>query len=166
MDSDEHACLYGNPENIVQYMDYQDNAVPDNSTYIPDLVPGMLQPLEVIEEDVISDKDLSELDIEQIVQESEECMKNVHAQSVKQMSCFAEPVSAATASDFSKKYAPSTKKKALWAGRIFEQWKCIRNFKLKQQGVHLEKLITKNLLTMEILELNEVLSIFLLEIRK
>ncbi len=95
-------------------MDYQENPVPDNSTYILDLVPGMLQPLEVIEDDPIMDKELSELDIEWIVAEVENCTKNVEVQNAKQLSCFVEPVTNDIATDFAKKkYAPATKKKAL-----------------------------------------------------
>ncbi len=55
----------------------------DNSTYIPDLVPGMLQPLEVIEDDPLMDKALSELDIEKIVSEAELCTKNFEQQKEK-----------------------------------------------------------------------------------
>ncbi len=68
--------------------------------------------------------------------------------------------------DFAKKkFAPSTKKKALWAGCIFEQWKCIRNYKLKQQD-KLDEVISTNLNNMEVKELNKVLSYFIMEIRK
>ncbi len=37
----------GDPAKVIQYMDYQANPVKDNSSYVPDVVPGMLQPLEV-----------------------------------------------------------------------------------------------------------------------
>lgn len=52
MNSEEHdqqIWLYGDPKNVIQYMDYQENPVPDNSHYVPELVPGVLQPLEVNE---------------------------------------------------------------------------------------------------------------------
>ncbi len=165
MDSDEHQKLYGDPEKIVHYMDYKENRVEDNSRYIPDLVPGILQPLEVLDNNPITDKVLSELDIEKIVSEAEACTKRIEDKQQKDMTHFAEPISSDVLQDYSKhKYTPSTKKKALWASRIFEQWKCIRNYKLKQQGTNLENIITKNLLTMEIAELSQVLSLFLMEI--
>ncbi len=82
------------------------------------------------------------------------------------MTYFAEPKSKNIVDDYSKhKFTPSMKK-ALWASHIFNQWKYIHNFKLKQQGTHLENLITQNLLTMDIPQLSTVLSLFLMEIRK
>ncbi len=59
---------------------------------------------------------------------------------------------------------PSTR--MMWAGRIFEQWKCIRNYKLKQQGTDLDRIISGSLLTLEIPELSEALSYFIMEIHK
>ena len=52
MDSDhdnEQHRLYGHPDKVIQFMDYQENPVPDNSWYVPELVPGVLQPLEINE---------------------------------------------------------------------------------------------------------------------
>ncbi len=52
----------------------------DNSSYVPDLVPGMLQPLEVneiMEDDPAVDDMLKNLDIESIVKSAEESVKNV-----------------------------------------------------------------------------------------
>ena len=97
----------------------------DNSSYVSDLVPGMLQPLEVneiMEDDPAVDDMLKNLDIESIVKSAEELMKNVDQQVEKNLKHFGEPASAEMLSDFGRrKFAPSTKKKALWAGRIFEQ---------------------------------------------
>ncbi len=39
--------ICGDPSKVIQYMDYTENPVPDNCRYILDLVPGLLQPLEV-----------------------------------------------------------------------------------------------------------------------
>ncbi len=55
-------------------------------------------------------------------------------------------------------------KKTMWAGCIFDQWQCIRNYKAKHSG-DLDKCIEGNLFTMEIPTLCEVLSNFM-EIRK
>ena len=63
--------IYGDPEKVIHYMDYTETPAVDNSSYIPDLVPGMLQPLEVYEDDSVSDEVLSNLDIEAIVKEAE-----------------------------------------------------------------------------------------------
>ncbi len=67
--------LMGDPAKVIQYMDYQANPVPHNSRYIPDLVPGVLQPLELLDEDTEMDKLLSEVDIEKIVREAEEATR-------------------------------------------------------------------------------------------
>ncbi len=121
--------LYGDPEKIVKYLDYTETPEVDNSRYVPDLVPGILQPLEVneiMEEDPAFDKLLSTMDIEAIVSAAEESTKNVEQQVHKNLNHFPDPVSTDTLSEFShRKFALSTKKKAMWAGRIFEQWKCI-----------------------------------------
>ncbi len=68
-----HKNLYGDPEKIIHYMDYT-NGQADNSWYVPDLVPGVLQLLEIneiIEPDPKTDELLSKLDIEKIVQDAE-----------------------------------------------------------------------------------------------
>ena len=56
--------------------------MPDNSIYVPELVPGVLQPLEVNEimEDPKTDKWLLTLDIEKIVQQAEQSMKHLDVQ--------------------------------------------------------------------------------------
>ncbi len=59
--------LMGDPAKVIHYMDYQANPVKDNLSYVPDLVPGKLQPLEVYDDDGISDEFLLNLDIESIV---------------------------------------------------------------------------------------------------
>ena len=163
MDKEKRNRLYGDPDKVIQYMDYSDNPPKDNS-YVLDLVPGVLQPLEVdeiMEEDPIADKLLSNLDIELIV-------KNAEQQYEKQMKRFLEPSKSESLTEITKKqYAPSIKRKAYWAARIFDQWKCIWNYKVKQKLDHSEcELIQGTLLNMEINRLSEVLSFFLPEIRK
>ncbi len=64
---DQHEQIYGKPERIIEFMDYMDGGPPDNSCYIPNLVPSMLQPLEDIS-DGESDF-LSTIDIEAIIKE-------------------------------------------------------------------------------------------------
>ena len=60
--------VYGDPAKIVHYMDFSNEGPEaDNGSYIPDLVPGLLQLLEVYEDQEISDEILSNLDIESIV---------------------------------------------------------------------------------------------------
>ncbi len=133
---EEQVCLYGDPSKIVQYMDHSDEkGKPDNACYVPDLVPGVLQLLEIneiMEEDKSTDELLANMDIEKIVQEAESMTKNVDHQVNKQMHRFPDPVPKDNMIDMSKhKFSVSTKKKAMWAAYIFEQWKCIRNFKIK-----------------------------------
>ncbi len=129
MDSDKHKCIYGDPEKVVQYMDYSENPIKDNSRYIPDLVPGMLQPLEVIKDDPQLDKILSTLDVEAIVQESEAITKDVDNQIQKQLSHFPDPCNKEIVEDYSKhKFAPSTRKKSIvgeqnfWAVEVHQKF--------------------------------------------
>lgn len=133
MDENTHHQLNSDPDKIVQYIDYQSNPVPDNSHYIPDLVPGVLQPLEVIEEDPEFDSLLQNLDVEALVKEADDYTAKYEASIKKDYHHFPDPSDSTQLGDFSKrKYAPSMRKKVMWAGRIFEQWKCIQNYKLKQ----------------------------------
>ncbi len=154
--------IYGKNANIVQYMDYQANPVKDNSSYVPELVLGILQPLEVNEimEDPVADQIIAQLNVEDLLSEAEQSTKKLDDQ-------FADPVDKVSKEEMSKRqFAPSTKK-ATWAGWIFEQWKCICNFKLKHKGgVNLEEIIDRTLMTMDIPTLADVLSSFLIEIRK
>ncbi len=153
MDNEDHDRLYGNPKNVIQYMDYQENPVPDNSRYIPELVPGILQPLEINEimEDPNTDEWLSNLDIEKIVKQAEESTKDVEEKIQKDMKRFPEPTKPDTLQEFSMHtFSAATCRKAQWASRIFDQWKCIRNFKLKQNNELPEKFIQGTLLNMEI----------------
>ncbi len=62
-------------------------------------------------------------------------------------------------------FAESTKKKAFWAAHIFEQWKCIWNFKCKQDPEKGE-MIQGTLLNMEVDQLCNVLCMLLMEIHK
>ena len=165
--AEEHQKLYGDPEKIVHYMDYTENPPVDNSRYIPDLVPGVLQPLKILDDDPVVDNLISKMDIEKIAQESEQLTAGVQEKVQKDMQCFPEPHNKELLVKYrKKKFAPSTKKKALWAARIFEQWKCICNYKIKQQGTNLDNMIMTILMNMDIPQMSDVLSFFLMEIRK
>ncbi len=98
--------IYGDPEKVIHYMDYTETPAVDNSSYIPDLVPGMLQPLEVYEDDSVSDEVLSNLDIEAIVKEAELSIgtPNVDSPNMeKQLKWFPEPSDSSEVTKFSKK---------------------------------------------------------------
>ncbi len=169
IDQEEQKCLYGDPEKVIQYMDYQENPVPDNSGYIPELVPGILQLLEVNEiiKDPNTDEWLSNLDIEKIIKQAAESTKDVQKQMDKDMNRFPEPTKKEMLQEFlTRTFSATTWCKAQWASLIFDQWKCIHNFKLKCDGDNADKYIQGTLLTMYIDELSEYLSMFLLEIRK
>ncbi len=170
MDSEEQKHLYGDPAKVTQYLDYSDQkGKPDNACYVPELVPGVLQPLEIneiMEDDPATDELLSKLEIEKIVEESEALTGSL-PNSDKQMSQFPKPATKDSVIDMGKwRFSASTRKKAMWAGCIFEQWKCIWNFKIKCQGTNLDDMIDGNLLTLGIEELNKVLSLFIMEIHK
>ncbi len=81
MDKETHCKLYGDLEKVIQYMDYGANPVPDNLHYIPDLVPGVLQPLEVIEDDPEFDNLLQNLDVEAIMQKQRNPLLSMKPQS-------------------------------------------------------------------------------------
>ena len=78
-DSDMPKHLYRDPNKVIYYMDYEANPVPDNSRYIPELVLGMLQPLEIndIMDDPKTDEWLASVDIENIVQQAKASTKDV-----------------------------------------------------------------------------------------
>lgn len=100
--------LYGDPDKVIHYMDYTENPVKDNSSYLLDLVPGMLQPLEVYDdqEEIMSDKILSKLDIEAIVKQAEMFIGTVSMDSPdmeKQMNWFPDPSESAEVKHLSKK---------------------------------------------------------------
>ncbi len=119
---------------MVHYLDFSDNPQVDNSQYILELVPGILQLLEINEimDDPVMDNMLSMLDIEKLVQDAEKNTSDYQSSIDKNYEWFPAPTEANVLQDFAKKkFTPSTKKKALWAGCIFEQWKCIHNYKLK-----------------------------------
>ena len=119
-----------------------------------------------MEDNPAFNKMLSTLDIETIVQEAEKNTQQYEDNIKKDYNQFPDPVKSSVLEEFSKKkFTPSLRKKALWAGRIFKQGKCICNFKLKQSN-ELNKIITNNLVNMEIAELNEVMSFFIMEICK
>ena len=117
-------------------------------------------------EDPNTDEWLSKVDIEKIVKEAEESTKYVDPEVSKDFNHFASPMKPDTMQEFKTcMFSASTRKKANWAGCIFEQWKCIRNYKLKQTD-HLDDVIDGNLLTLKIDQLSDILSSFLMEICK
>ncbi len=127
---EEQQRIYGDPAKIINYMDYQENPVQDNSRYVPELVPGVLQPLEINEimEDPNTDEWLSKVDIEKIVKEVEESTKHIDPEVSKDFNYFASPIKLDTMQGFKTcMFSASTRKKANWAGHIFEQWKYITN---------------------------------------
>lgn len=98
--------IYGDPEKVIHFMDYTDTLQVDNSSYIPDLVPGMLQPLEVYEDDGISDEVLSNLDIKAIIKQAEISMGMPSVDSPemdKQLKQFPEPSDSSDVQRLSKK---------------------------------------------------------------
>ncbi len=103
--------LMGDPVKVIHYMDFQENPVKDNSLYIPDLVPGTLQPLEVYEEDGISNEILLKIDIEAIVKELEGMTGTSSDKKLdKQLKRFPEPTTKEDLSNAMKKsYAESTR---------------------------------------------------------
>ena len=66
----ENVAAPGTPRGIIEYLDFSDQK--DNSQYVADLEKGLLQPVEVFDEDLW----LSQIDLENIVQEAEDCTKN------------------------------------------------------------------------------------------
>ena len=61
---------------IVEYLDLQ--SLPDNSSYVPDLTQGLLQPCEVFDPEM--DQLLTQLDVEEIVQNAEKLTQNLPQQ--------------------------------------------------------------------------------------
>ncbi len=165
--------LYGKWENVVQYMDYT-NGQPDNGHYIPNLVPRMLQPLEDLSDS--GDKFLSTVDIEALVKQAEQSTGGLPQQIIpdqtmapleKDLNRFGS----VTSDDKLKEamncsFSTVTKCKALWAARIFDQWKCIRNYKLKADSSLTYPEIKGTLVNMDLEVMYETLCLFVLEIRK
>ena len=79
----DHEKVYRDPDKIIHFMDYSNEPARENCTYILDLVPGLLQPLEIVEENDISDEVLLNLDIEAIVKEAELSTGTKHEDSVQ-----------------------------------------------------------------------------------
>ncbi len=119
---EERQCIYSNPQQVIQFMDYTNRGLPDNSRYVPKLVPGMLQPLEEFFDE--EDKYLSTINIEAIVKEAEKTTGGLPPQtpSEKDLRRFGEPISKEKMHNVcNKSLSTATKKKALWAGHIFDQ---------------------------------------------
>lgn len=166
--------IYGDPNQIVQFMDYT-NGCPDNSRYIPNLVPGMLQPLEDIS-DMDNDDFLSTINTEKLVKQAEESTGSLPTPvsltpkplpSEKDLKYFGQPVSSEDMKDVTNKsFSTAMKKKTLWAGHIFDQWKCIRNYKLKVDNTLNYPEIKTNLINKDIDVMCDVLCLFVMEICK
>ena len=54
----------------------------------------------------------------------------------------------------------------MWAGQIFDQWKCIRNYKLKVDSSLTYNEIKTSLINMEVDEMCQTLYLFVMEIHK
>ncbi len=65
-----------------------------------------------------------------------------------------------------KSFSAATKKKAMWAARIFDQWKCICNYKLKVDTSLLYPEINTSLVNMDLQQMCSTLCMFIMEIRK
>ena len=95
--------LYRDPEKVIQYMDYQANPVPDNSRYVPEFVPGLLQPLEIneiIEDDPAVDQILANLDVESLVKAAEDLTNSISKPEEKDLQMFAAPAPSETMKEF------------------------------------------------------------------
>ena len=164
---EERQHIYSNPQQVIQFMDYTDGGPLDNSRYIPKLVPGMLQPLEEFSDE--EDKYLLMIDIEAIVKEAEKTTGGLPLQtpSEKDLKRFGEPISKEKRHDVcNKSFSTATKKKALWAGCIFDQWKCIWNYKLKADKSLNYSEIKTSLINMELDQMCDILCQFVMEICK
>ncbi len=154
---EERQCIYGKPDQVIQFMDYTDGGPLDNSRYVPKLVPGMLQLLEEFSEE---DKYLSTIDIEAIVKEAEKTTEGLPPQtpSEKDLKRFGKPISKEKMHDVcNKSFSTTTKKKALWARYIFDQWKCIHNYKLKADKSLNYSEIKISLINMELDQMCDIL---------
>ncbi len=123
---EDYERLYGRPDQIVNYMDYT-NGQPDNSSYIPNLVPGIFQPLEELSDEE-TDQLLSTVDIEALVKAAEESTGGLPLNHMplettpqpppadKDMKRFSAPT---TPNDLKQvtnhSFSAATKRKALWA---------------------------------------------------
>ena len=80
----------GTPGGIIKYLDYSDQQ--DNSHFVLELANGILQPVEVFDEDAF----LSQIDLEKLVQEAENSTKDLpqKKQTIPEKAatdCFVEP---------------------------------------------------------------------------
>ena len=172
LSKEQYECLYGKEENVAQYMDYT-NGQPDNSHYIPNLVPGVLQPLEELSD--LGDEYLSTIDIEALVKQAEYSTGGIPqhhgpspAPAEKDLKRFGSVTTDETFKEaMNRSFSIATKHKALWAVRIFDQWKCIQNYKLKADSSLTYPQITGTLVNMEEEDVMcETLYLLVLEIRK
>ncbi len=63
-------------------------------------------------------------------------------------------------------FSTATKRKVMWAARIFDQWKCIHNYKLKVDPSLTYPEITGTLMNVEVDTMCDTLCMFVLEIWK
>lgn len=131
LSKEDHVQLYGDPRQVIQFMDYSNESPEaDNGLYIPNLVPGQLQPLEELL-DTETDQLLSTIDIEALVKKAEQSTGGLPPSSPprpseKSLKCFGDVMTDSKLKEVSNhSFSAAMKRKALWAVRIFEQWKCI-----------------------------------------
>ena len=142
-----------------------------NGHYIPNLVPGVLQPLEELS-DQETDEFLSTIDIEALVKEAENSTGGIPnnpipAPAEKDLKHFGNITSAEMLKDVSNhSFSAATKRKAMWVARIFDQWKCIHNYKLKVDSSLTYPEIKGTLINMDLDLMCDTLCIFIMEIRK
>lgn len=165
LSKEDYEHLYGKPEQVVQYMDYS-SGDQDNSRHILNLVPSMLQPLEEIS-DAETDEFLSSIDIEALVKQAEDSTGGIPPPPDKDLKHFGSVTSEEEFKQVTNhSFSAATKWKALWAGCIFDQWKCICNYKLKVDKTLDYPEITRTLINMEVDVICEVLCKFVLKIHK
>ncbi len=183
LSKEDYERLYGKPENVVNYMDYT-NGQEDNSSYIPILVPGMFQLLEELS-DQETDEFLKTIDIEALVKQAEQSTGGLPPNhpvpnepavnhsgpnlvpAEKDLKRFSAPSMELDLKEVTNhSFSATTKRKALWAARIFDQWKCIWNYKLKVDKTLSYPEVHGTLVNMDLDVMCETLCMFVLEICK
>ncbi len=162
LSKEQYEQLYRKPEQVIEFMDYSNDQ--DNSRYIPNLMPGMLQPLEELS-DVETDQFLSTIDIDALVKEAENSTGGIPnpVPAQKDLKCFGKPTSQEDLNKVTNhSFSTATKRKALWAACIFDQWKCIHNYKLKVD----KELTYPEIKNLELDIMCETLCMFILKIWK
>ena len=116
---------------MVQYIDYS-SGQPDKSKYIPNLVPGILQPLKELL-DAETDEFLSTIALVKEAEQSTGSLPPTHpAPADKDLKRFRTVTSEEELKQMTNRsFSAVIKRTALWAACIFDQWKCVLNYKLK-----------------------------------